>query len=347
MSTADARPPRDFSVIMPAHQAAKLLPDTLAALISSSLPRERWELLVVDDASTDDTAAVAARWADLVVRLDGPPLGPGGARNAAARHARGTWLIFVDADVRVHRDTLERFATVVADDPGLVAVFGSYDDAPAERGLLTEYRNLLHRYVHLRGAGEAETFWAGCGAIRRDAFEAVGGFDTLRFPRPQIEDIELGYRLRDRGGRIQLNPSIQATHLKRWLLWPMLRTDFRDRGVPWMRLLLERRGRTAPTLNTGRAEQLRVALAGLASLTIVASAVLLAPPLAFASLALWGLLALANLDTYRWFARERGPAFAIRVVPLHLAYYASNAAAAVVGILQHLGGRRSMSGEHA
>jgi len=142
--------------------------------------------------------------------------------------------------------TLERFADVVTGDSGLVGVFGSYDDAPEARGLLSEYRNLLHRYVHLRGAGEAETFWAGCGAIRRDAFEAVGGFDTARFPRPQIEDIELGYRLRERGGRIRLDPSIQGTHLKRWSLWPMFRTDFRDRGVPWMRLLMERRGRTAP-----------------------------------------------------------------------------------------------------
>ncbi|MBK7595157.1 MAG: glycosyltransferase family 2 protein [Gemmatimonadetes bacterium] len=262
MSTGDARPSRDFSVIVPAHQAALLLPDTLDALSRSSLPRVRWELLVVDDASTDDTARVAARWADAVITLDGPPRGPGGARNAAAARASGTWLVFIDADVRVHPDTLERIATVVTEDPALVGVFGSYDDAPAEQGLLSEYRNLLHRYVHLRGAGDAETFWAGCGAIRRDAFEAVDGFDTARFPRPQIEDIELGYRLRDRGWRIRLDPSIQGTHLKRWRLWPMVRTDFRDRGLPWMRLLLERRGRTAPTLNTGRAEQLRVGLAG-------------------------------------------------------------------------------------
>ncbi|MBK9550506.1 MAG: glycosyltransferase family 2 protein [Gemmatimonadetes bacterium] len=95
---------RDFSVIMPAHQAARLLPDTLAALSRSTLPRERWELLVVDDASTDETAEVAARWADAVITLDGPPRGPGGARNAAAARARGTWLVFVDADVRVHPD---------------------------------------------------------------------------------------------------------------------------------------------------------------------------------------------------------------------------------------------------
>lgn len=345
MMTADDRPAPDFSVIVPAHQAAHLLPDTLAALCRSTLPRARWELLVVDDASTDDTAIVAAQWADTVIRLDGAPLGPGGARNAAAARARGAWLIFVDADVRVHPTTLERFADVVTGDSGLVGVFGSYDDAPEARGLLSEYRNLLHRYVHLRGAGDAETFWAGCGAIRRDAFEAVGGFDTARFPRPQIEDIELGYRLRDRGGRIRLDPSIQGTHLKRWNLWPMFRTDFRDRGVPWMRLLMERRGRTAPTLNTGRAEQLRVGLAGLGVVAVLASLLLREPALAWASTMVWLVLAVANADTYRWFARQRGLGFAIQVVPLHLAYYASNALAAVTGIVQHLVATRRPAGE--
>jgi hypothetical protein len=83
-------------------------------------------------------------------------------------------------------------------------------------------------------------------------FLAIGGFDTVRFPRPQIEDIELGYRLRDAGGRIVLDPTVQGTHLKQWTFWRMLRTDVIDRGIPWMRLLLERRGRTRTSLNTGR-----------------------------------------------------------------------------------------------
>lgn len=326
----------EFSVIVPAHQAAALLPDTLGALVGSTLARHRWELLVADDASHDDTSAVAAQWADQVITLRGTPLGPGGARNAAAARAVGHWLVFVDADVRVHPDTLERLAAVVAADPELVGVFGSYDAAPAARGLLSEYRNLLHRYVHLRGAGDAETFWAGCGAIRRDAFEAVGGFDTARFPRPQIEDIELGYRLRDRRGRIRLDPAIQGTHLKRWRFWPMVRTDLLDRGIPWMQLLLERRGRTAPSLNTGRAEQARVALAGVGLMLLMGSAIVASTALAVAGVAAWLLLAGANMATYRWFAHQRGLGFALCVIPLHLLYYVSNAVAAGVGIARHL-----------
>lgn len=339
-----------LSVIVPAHNAATLLPDTLAALQRSSLPRDQWELLVVDDASTDDTAAVAtALGADRVIRLSGSPRGPGNARNAAAAVAEGEWLVFIDADVRVHQDTLSRFDVACRGRGDLVAVFGSYDAMPAASGLLSEYRNLLHRYVHLQGAGNAETFWAGCGAVRRDAFTAVGGFDTLRFPRPQIEDIELGYRLRDRGGRILLDPAIEGTHLKRWRLWQMVRTDVRDRGIPWMRLLLERRGRTAPSLNTGAIEQLKVGGVALAVGTLALSLLLGAPTVALAGLALLLVMVALNRDTYAWFARQRGTAFAVAVVPLHLLYYLSNAVAAGIGIVLHLvaGPPRSLAAQGA
>jgi GT2 family glycosyltransferase len=326
-----------LSVIVPAHNAASLLPDTIAALRRSTLSRDAWELLVVDDASTDATAALAtALGADRVITLPPPARGPGGARNAAATAAGGEWLVFIDADVRVHADTLERFDVACRGNHDLVAVFGSYDASPAARGLLSEYRNLLHRYVHLRGAGNAETFWAGCGAVRRDAFRAVDGFDTARFPRPQIEDIELGYRLRDRGGRILLDPSIQATHLKRWRFWQMVRTDVRDRGIPWTRLLLERRGRTAPTLNTGAEEQLKVAGAALGAVTLAAALAFAQPWLALVGVALLAMVAILNRDTFAWFARQRGPLFALATVPLNLLYYLGNAVAAAVGVLLHL-----------
>jgi glycosyltransferase involved in cell wall biosynthesis len=325
----------ELSVIVPAHRGRQLLPDTLAALASSDLPRGRWELIVVDDASGDDTATVAARWADRVVVLDGKPGGPGRGRNAGAGVARGCWLVFIDQDVRVHRDTLSRIAAIAAEQPDLVAMFGTYDAHPEARGVLSEYRNLLHRRVHCTGAGNAETFWAGCGAVRRDAFEAVHGFDVARYPRPQIEDIELGYRLRDRGGRILLDPSIQGTHLKRWTFAGMLRTDILDRGIPWMRLLLERGHRTAAALNTGRTEQLKVALAAAGTALLLAALAFPGRGLALAGGAMLLVLLLSNARTYAWFAAQRSWAFALLVVPLHLLYYVGNAVAASIGVLQH------------
>jgi glycosyltransferase involved in cell wall biosynthesis len=185
-------PPPLLSVIVPAHQAENVLAESLPALCASDLPRSQWELIVVDDASRDGTARVAERYADVVIRIDGTARGPACARNRGSDDARGAILAFVDADVCVHPNTLRKLLDTLTADTTLSAVFGAYDTAPRAAGLVSQYRNLLHHYVHLSQPGEADTFWAGCGAVRKAAFVEAGRFDELRYPRPQIEDIELG-----------------------------------------------------------------------------------------------------------------------------------------------------------
>jgi glycosyltransferase involved in cell wall biosynthesis len=114
-----------LSVILPVYQGSTVLPRSLQALAESDLPRECWELIVVDDGSTDDTASIAARYADRVVRLPGKKRGPAYARNRGFEVSRGECLVFVDADVIVHRDTLRRFMDVFLSEPDVGAVFGS------------------------------------------------------------------------------------------------------------------------------------------------------------------------------------------------------------------------------
>lgn len=312
---------------------------SLPALRASTLPRSEWELVVVDDGSTDDTTAVATAFADRVVRVADGPRGPAHARNLGARDTQAEILLFVDADVVVHPQVLERVVAHFAANASLVAVFGSYDDRPAAASLVSQYRNLLHRYVHLVHAGTASTFWAGCGAVRRSAFVAVGGFDDLRFPRPQIEDIELGYRLHDAGGTLRLDPAIAGTHLKRWTLRAMLRTDLRDRAIPWMRLLLDRRtAHMSGPLNLNRREQLLAACMGLGLLALAAFVV--TGHGATLAVALTAKLAviLGNLPLFAWFARTRGAGFALATVPLRLLYYVVSLTGATWAVTTHLFG---------
>ena len=132
--------------------------------------------------------------------------------------------MFIDADIEIHGDAFVRIRAAFADDPGLVALFGSYDDRPAAPGVVSVFRNLLHHHVHQTSAGPATTFWGGIGAVRREAFESLGGFDENRYAVPAVEDIELGMRLTAAGARIILDPAIQGTHLKRWTLAQMMRT---------------------------------------------------------------------------------------------------------------------------
>ena len=328
------------SVIVPARQCAQMLLQSLPAIRASTLPRDCWELIVVDDGSTDDTAEMAAGFADRVLRLAGGPLGPAAARNRGAEVARGTFLVFVDADVCIRPTVLAEFVNAFSEDDGIAAVFGAYDTEPRAPGLVSQYRNLLHHYVHLTNQGDADTFWAGCGAVRRSAFVSAGMFDEKRFPRPQIEDIELGYRLVAHGGRILLRPEIQGTHLKRWTLGRMLATDFKDRAVPWMLLLLGRgnAGRDG-TLNIRHTEKILTALVGLALVGMVLAAALVDARWLLLSLACIVCVVLGNLALLRWFAERRGVWFALAVIPLRLAFYVVSGAGAVWAMFLHITGR--------
>lgn len=325
---------------MPAHNAAAVLERCTAALEASDLPRADWELIAVDDASTDSTSDVARGRADTVVRLDGRPHGPAAARNAGAEVARADVLAFIDADVCVHHPSLRRLLETLDEDPGITAVFGAYDEDPVAPGTVSQYRNLLHHYVHVQHAGEADTFWAGCGAIRRAEFLRAGGFDAARYPRPQIEDIALGYRLRAAGARIVLRPDIQATHLKRWTLGNMVRNDLLDRGVPWMELLLEKDAVGTGALNVRQRERVLTGIVALAVPFIAAAVVTRSGVWLAAAAGCLLVPVLADVPLTRWFARRRGVAFALRTIPLRLLYYILNVTAVAIAGVRQLVGRR-------
>jgi hypothetical protein len=251
--------------------------------------------------------------------------------------SRSDLIMFLDADVVVRPETLGGFVRLFERQSDLSAAFGSYDDRPAAPGLVSQYRNLLHHYVHQRSAGDADTFWAGCGVVRRQAFVDAGMFNEWHFSRPQIEDIEFGQRLHALGGRLQLVPTLEVTHLKRWTLRNVIATDFRDRGVPWMRLLVHQ-GQALRTrsLNLRSLEKLNTILAWASLLCVVigfgpntsqrwviAGELLIIPVLAL------------NWHLYAFFARVRGVFFALAAIPLHLMYYLVNGVSAAYGWFAH------------
>ena len=323
-----------LSVVVPVHNGEHLLPDTLGAITGSHLDRDRWELVLVDDGSTDRSAEVGERFAHRIVRLEGPPHGPAFARNRGAETARGEVIVFVDADVRIASDALGKLARLFDADPTLGAAFGSYDDQPPAPGAVSRYRNLLHHYHHHRGAGEAETFWAGLGAVRASVFREIGEFDEVRYARPQIEDIELGRAIRRAGYRIVLDPTIQGAHLKRWTLGQVLKTDLLHRGIPWMRLILEEGG-GGDTLNVKPKEKVCVALVGLGLAGLFAGALAGSLPIVAAGLACLAIVVLLNLELYRYLSRGRGLRFAAAVAPLHMTYYLTSGIAYIAGHIAH------------
>lgn len=275
-----------------------------------------------------------ARKPDSVVVMAKPEgAGPAAARNLGAAGCAADVLVFVDSDVEVHPEALALIERRFVADPDLAALFGAYDDDPAHPALTSRYRNLLHHHVHAEGAGEAETFWAGLGAVRREQFEAVGGFDADLFPQPSVEDVELGMRLRRDGARIVLDPQVRGRHLKGWTPASMVRTDFGRRGVPWARLLL-REGSDSTALNLGWRRRASAA----ASVLLLGSLLARRPRLAAAALA-------ANLaldrDLYALLARRGGIRLLLAGIGLHqLHQLAAAASVPAAVVLEAMDGRR-------
>lgn len=262
---------------------------------------------------------------DDVVVVEDAHLSASEARNEGARRARNDVLVFVDADVEVHPDVFTRIARAFDDDDGLTALFGSYDDAPADRSVVSAFRNLLHHHVHQAGAGPAETFWTGLGAIRRTRFLELGGFDAVRYPHPSIEDIEFGDRLRASGARTVLDPRVQGTHLKRWGLRSMLWTDLRRRAVPWIALQVRTR-RPATTLNCGWRHQ----LSALACVVAVGALAFTALPIVVAAVV---ALLVANASFYALLVRRLGVTGAVGGVVLHVLHHLVAVVAVPFGIV--------------
>jgi glycosyltransferase involved in cell wall biosynthesis len=327
-SSAMAVVPR-LSVIVPVHNGRLQLPRCLDALRASTL--DSFEVIVVDDCSTDNTREIIESSGARYLRTP-RNMGPGGGRNLGVRHARGHLLLFVDADVVVKPDTLALVAEDFDRDPQLAALFGSYDDAPAWPDFLSQYKNLMHFYVHQISSENAVTFWAGCGAVRKNVFEEFGGFDLKKYPNPSIEDIEFGCRLSMAGRKILLDKRIQVKHLKKWTVRGLWRADIHYRAIPWSRLILETRN-LPKDLNLTRAAQVSAGLVGLLALAVVLlpltfSAAVRAwvPWLGPAGLAgvmggIAALLLLLNWHVYRWFTQKRGVWFACGAVLAHWSYY--------------------------
>ncbi len=317
-----------LSIVVPVHNGGAAFHQCLHSLAAvASLVKE---IIVVDDGGTDDSSLLAKEIGATVLKFP-TARGPAYARNRGAEQARGEILFFIDADVTLTADTIEGVMAAFRDRPNLAALIGSYDDAPGANNFLSQYKNLFHHYTHQTSNTNASTFWGACGAIRREVFWAVGGFDE-RYRYPSIEDIELGYRLKRAGYQIQLCKDVQVKHLKHWRVGSLLRAEIFYRAIPWTELLWRDR-QFSNDLNLKNSSRLSLVLTYLLFACMIAgwwwSLVW------FVGVGIGSMLVVLNLPVYRFFYQKRGLLFTLQVIPWHWLYFLYGGLAFAIGSVRY------------
>lgn len=235
-SPETGRPPISLSLVIPARNAAVTLPRVLAGL--GAHPPD-WEIVVVDDHSTDGTARVAAAAGARVLCSEGR-FSDSAARNTGARATSGALLVFLDSDVVAPRSTIERAVRLLeaSDAAGLFAIYDEGRDLP---DLVTRFKNFWIRHSTLSARRPYRWINTSLALVRRAAHDRVGGFDERYSREMGGGDLDYGRRISEAAGGILVDQSIAVRHLKSFSLLGLLANDFR-RARGWLRASVRRRG---------------------------------------------------------------------------------------------------------
>ena len=324
--------PHFISIIIPVYNGGKTIGRCLKSVFNSTYPS--YECVVVDDRSNDDTRQIVQSFDARIIQLDGHS-GAAYARNRGAEAARGDILLFIDADVTIYPDCLDKVAKLFEENPGISALFGTYDDQPDGSNFLSQYKNLFHHFIHQTSREDASTFWTACGAIKKEVFFEVGEFNEKT---RMMEDIELGYKLKAKNHKIRLEKGLFVKHLKHYSFSYLLKSDLFDRAIPWTILILNNK-QSANDLNLKPAQK----LSALVVIFLIAS-IFIAPVsiwFAFFIPVLLTVFFLMNHEFYGFYLRKRGSMFTLKVIPFHILYYLYGTLGFIIGHYRYYLNKRS------
>lgn len=312
------------SVIVPNYNYAESLRVCLRALLEQTYPN--LEVVVVDDASTDDSVAVAGALGVRVIRLADNG-GCARARNAGAAHTTGDILFYVDSDLAMAPDGVAQAVAILQADPAVGAVCGVEDPEPLLHDtLVARYRGLQYHYWSASGEGDITVLCPAMLAIPRAVYEEIGPFNEALW---QTEEIDYGYRL-SRRYRVRLTSAVHGRHDHDHALLPLLRKLFHRARlrIP----LYARARRFAKGFET--ASRAWGSLAALATLPALALGLVFGPAGLIVPAALLAGSLAADRGMYAFVARTRGAPFLLFFVATHFVVNVTIAFGVGVGVLQ-------------
>ncbi len=224
-----------FSVIVPAYNSERTIEVALNSIFKSEY--KAFEVIVVDDASSDRTARIASEFDCKLISLD-ETKGAATARNTGAAQANAEILVFIDSDVIVEGDFLARFKETF-DKTNADSVVGMYSREIIFSNPLSVYKNL---FLHFNQDNDSMRFWSGCAAIKKDVFFKLEGFNEKKKGSLASEDTELGYALSASGYKIEIDRKICVRHNHKYTFKKLLKNDFL-KTAEWLKILFQSRKR--------------------------------------------------------------------------------------------------------
>jgi GT2 family glycosyltransferase len=224
---------KTISVVIPNHNGGKTIGRCLDAIFLSK--HESFEVIVADDASSDNSAELISTFPCKLVRLE-KHSGASKARNAGAKESYGEILFFIDADCIIYDDTLALVQKAVTGQKNTV-IGGSYTALPYDRNFFSVFQSVFINYSELKQR-EPDYIASHCMAIERKVFEKSGGFPEEFLPI--IEDVELSHRLRRLGCKLRMEPDILVRHIFNFNFRKSMRNAFR-KSLYWTMYSLSNR----------------------------------------------------------------------------------------------------------
>ena len=211
------------SLIIPAYNAGKSIGICLESALNQSLPKDCYEIIVVDDGSNDNTSEIVCNYPVRIVKQ--PNQGPAAARNRGAEISLGKILVFTDSDCELSFGFLESIIAPIENNDGIVGVQGSYKTR--QNNFMAQFGQveIETRYQKMGKTEYIDFIGTYAAAYRKRIFEQFGGFDQ-GFRLASGEDTEFSYKLHEAGYKMIFEPHAVVYHQHPTFLTNYLKTKF-------------------------------------------------------------------------------------------------------------------------
>ena len=225
-----------ISIIIPVYNRDELLFLCLKSIKNNF--RSNIEVIVVDDCSPQPFRRLVEDFGYIYIRHD-KNKGAGASRNTGVRNASCDVLLFIDSDIELYPDTIDKIANVFDDDNSISAVTVPISIENKFNNFASKYKTAFFRWSAIGMKSDVAYICTSCAAIKKDVFLKIGGFSE-NYKGASWEDTEMGLSIIEKGWRIRFCKDIEVIHNKKLSLMELIKSDY-GRTVDFVGLLIGKR----------------------------------------------------------------------------------------------------------